>query len=87
MSKQTHLKTIYNDQRLLIHHPAQHPQVEPPPPPSKLLILGARKFRLTVEVRVLNRIDGKLPGHVASLQKSSIEGNNGLTVMELKPGW
>ena len=42
---------------------------------------------MALEVKLLNRIEGKLPGHVASLQKTSVEGTVGLTVMELKPGW
>lgn len=63
-------------------------QVEPPPPPpSKLLVLGQRRPRMALEVKVLNRIEGKLPGHVASLGKTTVEaGSVGLTVMELKPG-
>eukprot|EP00438_Fugacium_kawagutii_P018379 Skav208998 [mRNA] locus=scaffold2686:185672:191436:- [translate_table: standard] len=58
----------------------------PPPPPAKLLVLGKGRPRMALEVRVLNKIESKLPGHVASLQKVSIEGNVGLTVMDLKPG-
>lgn len=59
----------------------------PPPPPSKLLVLGQRRPRMALEVKVLNRIEGKLPGHVASLGKTTVEaGSVGLTVMELKPG-
>ena len=58
----------------------------PPPPPNKLLVLGQKRPRLVCEIRVLNKIESKAPGHVASLQKASIEGPIGLTVMDLKPG-
>ena len=60
-------------------------KVEPPPPPaSKLLVLGQLRPRLVLELRVLNRIESKAPGHVATLGKSSFDGPVGLTILDLK---
>ena len=59
-------------------------KVEAASPPSRLLVLGQRRPRLVLEVRLLFRMDQKAPGYVASLGKSSFDGPVGLSILDLK---
>ncbi|CAE7940255.1 ECA4 [Symbiodinium sp. KB8] len=59
---------------------------EPPEPPEKLLVIGFLRPRLEVELRTMNRIEAKAPGHCLTNPRASDEGPGvGIGIMELTP--
>ncbi|CAE7756704.1 unnamed protein product, partial [Symbiodinium sp. CCMP2456] len=59
---------------------------EPPEPPEKLLVIGFLRPRLEVELRTMNRIEAKAPGHCLANPRASDEGPGvGIGIMELTP--